>query len=264
MKNFQMLTDAVEFIESNLCEEISQDDIAKACFCSLSSLQKTFRYAFHCSLKEYISKRRLTNAARDLVSSDMTVTDIAMKYCYNSPEVFTRAFTRAWHTLPSRFASEWKFTGLFPRFNTDVYFEGGYFMGSRKYDVSQLYDLLRSKNDTAVLCFDIVGLMSINDEIGHEAGDAAILEGLSRIDSAAGEDMLTMRVGGDEFILVTGLDDMDEAKKVFDEIMSHNGETVSTCGIDMPVSLHGGITRFESKNLRYGDFFSHIEATAKA
>ena len=34
-----------------------------------------------------------------------------------------------------------------------------------------------------------------------------ILESLKRINSAAGEDMPVLRIGGDEFVMVTGLDD---------------------------------------------------------
>lgn len=38
---------------------------------------------------EYIRKRRLTNAAIDLIETDMPIIDIAFKYAYNSQEIFT-------------------------------------------------------------------------------------------------------------------------------------------------------------------------------
>jgi len=90
------LTEALEYIENNLCDEISQEDIANACYCSLSSLQKLFRYVFHVSIKEYVSKRRLTYAAKELINTDNSIIDIALRYQYNSHEVFTRAFTKVW------------------------------------------------------------------------------------------------------------------------------------------------------------------------
>ena len=100
------------------------------CYCSLSALQKLWRYATHTSLKEYISKRRLTNAGIDLLNTDMTVMDIAMKYQYNSHEVFTRAFTKQWGVAPSVFKKEWnKSCGLFPKLNRD-YLKGAYYMGN--------------------------------------------------------------------------------------------------------------------------------------
>ena len=55
-----------------------------------------------------------------------------------------------------------------------------------------------------VVCFDINGLVAIND-ISTRAGDLAILEALTRVDSVATDDMLVLRIGGDEFALVTGL-----------------------------------------------------------
>ena len=79
MKNFCIFADAVNYIEDNLCNDVTQDDIAAACCCSLSALQKVWRYCTHTSLKEYISKRRLTRSAEDIAHTDMTLTDIAMK-----------------------------------------------------------------------------------------------------------------------------------------------------------------------------------------
>ena len=78
--NFCIFTTALDYIEHNLCSEFTQEDIAAVCYCSLSALQKLWRYATHTNLKEYISKRRLTNAGIDLLNTDMTVMDIAMKY----------------------------------------------------------------------------------------------------------------------------------------------------------------------------------------
>ena len=88
--NFCIFTTALDYIEHNLCSEFTQEDIAAVCYCSLSALQKLLRYATHTSLKEYISKRRLTNAGIDLLNTDMTVMDIAMNIS----------------TIPTRFSQE--------------------------------------------------------------------------------------------------------------------------------------------------------------
>jgi AraC family transcriptional regulator len=83
-----ILTESISYIEQNLCEPITRSDIAGHCYCSLSMLEKMFRYALHLSIKEYITKRRMTQAAKDIVRSDISITDIAMKYQFNSAEVF--------------------------------------------------------------------------------------------------------------------------------------------------------------------------------
>ena len=42
MKNFEVLTEALAYIEQNLEEEFTQQDVANACYVSLSGLQKLF------------------------------------------------------------------------------------------------------------------------------------------------------------------------------------------------------------------------------
>ena len=68
---FATFVTALDYIESHLCEDISQEDIAAACFVSLSSLQKVWKYCTHFSLKDYITKRRLTIAGRLLLSEEV-------------------------------------------------------------------------------------------------------------------------------------------------------------------------------------------------
>lgn len=253
LKNFYILSDALNYIEENLRDPITQEDIANACYSSLSGLQKLFRYAYHCSLKEYISKRRLTHAAKDIVNTDMTITEIALKYQYNSPEVFTRAFSKLWGTAPSNFKSKWKFTGIFPKIIFD--YQGGNTMSRKKVDISELYDVLKNKLNTYVMCFDIEGLVPINS-ISRDAGDRAILESLKRIDDIATEDMLLFRIGGDEFALVTGLSDSKDVKALANKVLSLNGTVFSYNGQDIPLSMRVGIIKY--KNMRYSELFTDL------
>ena len=89
-----MLADAISFIEDNICNQFNHQIIADYCYVSLSSLQKLFRLALNLSIKEYISKRRISLAAEDILSTEMSITDIAYKYQFSSPEVFCRAFKK--------------------------------------------------------------------------------------------------------------------------------------------------------------------------
>lgn len=54
-------------------------------------------------------------AARELIETDSTVLEIAVKYGYNSHEVFTRAFVRLWGMTPSVFRQSSGFYGIFPK-----------------------------------------------------------------------------------------------------------------------------------------------------
>lgn len=166
LKNFYILTDAINYIEDNLYNEITLEDVAKASYSSLSGLKKLFGYAFHFGLKEYISKRRMTHAAYDLLNCELSVTAIALKYQYNAPEVFTRAFFKVWGTTPSAFKKQWRFTGIFPRLLFE--YDGGIIMSRRNVDLSELYDLLKSRTNSYILCFDMINLRGLTIPTGEK------------------------------------------------------------------------------------------------
>ena len=251
--SFAVFVTALEYIEAQICENLSQEQIAAACYVSLSSLQKLWKYCTHYSLKEYISKRKLTLAGRDLLMEDSSVLDIAMKYGYNSHEVFTRAFTKVWGVSPSKFKKQWKGScGLYPRLNSQYVERIDYMenMRVKKYDISEFYDYLKSQAGTYVLCFDIQNLMYINEHLGREAGDKVILEAFSRINRAADDNMTCLRLGGDEFAMITESSDAEYVSSIADRVLSLNGETVSYCGGEAAVSVRCGAVKI-GEHLKY-------------
>ncbi|MCR5541091.1 MAG: helix-turn-helix domain-containing protein [Ruminococcus sp.] len=247
---FATFVTALDYIESHLCEDISQEDIAAACFVSLSSLQKVWRYCTHFSLKDYISKRRLTLAGRLLLTEEVSVLEVAMRFGYNSHEVFTRAFTKVWGIAPSKFKKQWKGDcGLYPPLNPE-YIERNERMRVKKYDISEFYDYLRSQAGTFVLCFDIQNLMMINHDLGREAGDKAILEAFRRINEAAEENMICLRLGGDEFAMITESDDTEKVIALAEKVLSQNGCKVPYSGGEVSVSVRCGAIKI-GEHLRY-------------
>lgn len=256
MRNFFVLTDSLHFIELNLCEEISREEIAAYCHVSLSSLEKLFRYALHIGIKDYILRRRITQSAGDIVHTQLSLTQIAMKYQFNSPEVFCRAFKRIWNVSPSQFKSEWKFTGIYPKI--DYHYQKGddLEMARKNVDLSEAYDYFKAHTGSYVLCFDIQNLTSFN-EISRRAGDLAILETARRLDQAAAGDMLVLRIGGDEFALITGSDSKKAAMDLRDAILLKNGQYVRFEEQDLPVSLWCGIIQIPD-TLRYDSFFTEM------
>jgi AraC family transcriptional regulator len=86
------MNNAMDYIESNLADDISYDKIAQLACCSKYHFQRMFPFITGVMLSEYIRRRRLTLAAFDLQTTDTKVIDLAMKYGYGSPEAFTRAF----------------------------------------------------------------------------------------------------------------------------------------------------------------------------
>ena len=97
------LNRTLALIEMNLTGELSAAAIAslaaKEVFVSEYYLQKCFQMMTGYSLGEYIRNRRLTEAGKELVSESGKVIDAALKYGYETPESFAKAFSR-FHGFP--------------------------------------------------------------------------------------------------------------------------------------------------------------------
>lgn len=102
MEIIKGLNNAIEYIEINLDSTIDIDEIAKVAFTSRYHFQRMFHALTGFTLGEYIRNRRLTLAAEELTSKDVRVTDVAMKYGYESIDAFTKAFQRLHGVLPSK------------------------------------------------------------------------------------------------------------------------------------------------------------------
>ncbi|MCU6712108.1 AraC family transcriptional regulator [Paenibacillus sp. J5C_2022] len=92
---------AVDYIEEHLADKIDYGEAAKIVGCSMHHFQRIFPYMANVSLSEYVRRRRLTLAAYELQNSGVKVIDLALKYGYDSPEAFARAFQKLHGTTPS-------------------------------------------------------------------------------------------------------------------------------------------------------------------
>lgn len=88
----KQMNDALAYLEENLDGEIDLSVAAQKACCSVYHFQRIFSYMAEVPLSEYIRKRRLSCAAFDLQNTGDKVIDIALKYGYDSPTAFTRAF----------------------------------------------------------------------------------------------------------------------------------------------------------------------------
>lgn len=105
---------AIEFIEDNLEEDISVQDVAGKVFISPIFLQRGFSFMTGYNVGEYIRNRRLYQAAIDLRSTEDPVIDIAYRYCYETPESFAKAFSRFHGTTPSQVRAGAPFNQFLP------------------------------------------------------------------------------------------------------------------------------------------------------
>lgn len=92
---------AVSFIEEHLTEELDIEEVARKACCSVYQFQRMFSFITEVPLSEYIRRRRLTLAAFELQGSEIKIIDLALKYGYESPISFTRAFQNQHGVTPS-------------------------------------------------------------------------------------------------------------------------------------------------------------------
>ena len=92
---------AIEYMEEHMTEEISYEEVAKQACVSVFHFQRVFGILCGITVGEYIRNRRLTMAGEELAATNCRVIDVAMKYGYDSPDSFTKAFIRFHGIRPS-------------------------------------------------------------------------------------------------------------------------------------------------------------------
>ena len=92
---------AINYIEEHITDELDMAEVASQAACSPYYFQKIFGILCGITVGEYIRNRRLTLAGSELMKTDAKVIDTALKYGYESPESFTRAFTRFHGVTPT-------------------------------------------------------------------------------------------------------------------------------------------------------------------
>jgi len=252
MHNVELLIVSLDYIEEHLCDDIRTEDVAEACFCSRSTLEKMFRCVYRISVHDYIVRRRMTLAARRLADApEESILDIAMEYGYSTHESFARAFRQIWNCRPSEFRRR-KYVELFPRYRISM--ENGEECIMRHVDISELYDLFRERRDCYFVCCDIKHMISIN-EISRKAGDLSILETMNRMQDAAGEKDVVFRIGGDEFCILTDSEEREYADGLAEKIRGRNGETFACEDRKVVLELHVTVARPAQEHINYGELF---------
>lgn len=122
------IQNALNYIEEHLIEEIDYDKVAKEAACSNFYFQRIFSILCGMTLGDYIRNRRLTLAGNELKLANSKVIDIALKYGYESPESFTRAFSRFHGITPSEAKKEGSKLRSFSQLFVKITLSGGNMM----------------------------------------------------------------------------------------------------------------------------------------
>lgn len=121
----KIIENALRYIEENLSGELTVDRIAEKVNISPFYFQKGFSMLCGYSVGEYIRMRRLSVAGSELVTSDNKVIDLALKYGYDSPDSFTKAFTRFHGSTPTDVRRKGALLKSFAPLHIKIILDGG-------------------------------------------------------------------------------------------------------------------------------------------
>lgn len=138
MNWFERMNDAMGYIEDNLYGEIDYSTAAERAQCSASNFHRMFAFIVEFPLSEYIRRRRLSLAAMELQKSDIKIIDLSLKYGYESPDSFARAFQKLHGITPSAARKKDVQLKIYPRISFQISIKGDVEMNYRIVDKEQV------------------------------------------------------------------------------------------------------------------------------
>ncbi len=102
--------------------------------------------------------------------------------------------------------------------------------------------LARRNERFALMCFDLDGFKGVNDTMGHDTGDAVLIEAARRLKASTRENDLVARLGGDEFALVAvDIRNVEDAVTIGHRILANFKAPFEIDGRSIPMSVSIGI-----------------------
>ena len=100
-QQFEQTLKALQYIEDHLTDPICIEDISTHVGYSLFHFSRVFNAVTMISPYTFLMRRRITEAANQVINTGRRLTDIAMDYGFQSSEVFSRSFRRLFNAAPS-------------------------------------------------------------------------------------------------------------------------------------------------------------------
>ncbi|MTI85470.1 MAG: AraC family transcriptional regulator [Firmicutes bacterium] len=131
MDLLKKMNGVLSYIEENIYDDIDFKEVARLACCSEYHFKRMFSFLAGVTLSEYIRRRRLTLAAFELKNSNTRIIDIAIKYGYNSPDSFSRAFQSLHGITPSEARNNGQLLRSYPPMTFQLSIRGGRAMNYR-------------------------------------------------------------------------------------------------------------------------------------
>lgn len=129
---------------------------------------------------------------------------------------------------------------------TNLYNRSGFY-----YEAKTILDNFKADNKNVFILFiDADGLKKVNDTLGHEAGDLLIQSIANIVHKNTTDDMLSMRYGGDEFVIFGGYSsDENIAKNVVSTIRQDIANTNDSHILSFPLSVSIGVSSWKATEI---------------
>ena len=189
------MNSVIEHIEENLTQPIQYESLSRIVGCSVYEFSRIFSFMAGMSISEYIRRRRLSQAVFDIQSGSEKIIDIALKYCYESPTTFTRAFKELHGTTPTDARHANVTLKTYPPISFIISIKGVNDMQFRieKTEATTLYGartgIVPSSDDPAPTCYQFYGDLQMDSEAKRfDRNNIEELEALSPGASATFQD----------------------------------------------------------------------------
>lgn len=125
MNWIDVIRKTIKYIEDNLLSIENIDEVASDMYISSFYLQKGFKLMTGYSISEHIRNRRLYLSALELMKSEDKIIDITYKFGYETPESFTKAFSRFHGFTLSKISENVKNIKVFQPLKIEIVIRGG-------------------------------------------------------------------------------------------------------------------------------------------
>jgi AraC family transcriptional regulator len=115
----KQLEESIDYIEAHLTSDIDLQHLGRITHCSAYHYQRIFSYMVGVPLAEYVRRRKMSLAGIELQSGSKVI-DVALKYGYESPNSFARAFKRVHGITPNKAQCEGSVLKSYPRIKFQI------------------------------------------------------------------------------------------------------------------------------------------------